>query len=91
MGPCLRRSFGSLCVEDFCNQTWIIYGKSLVSCTWYNCREFLALQNNIVGCKAFISTPLEIAGAALANVFHEVRLNFFFFFLVQMCSIVQRA
>lgn len=32
-------------------------------------------QNNIVGCKAFISTPLEIAGAALANVFHEVKVN----------------
>lgn len=36
---------------------------------------FLSLQDNIVGCKAFISTPLEIAGAALANVFHEVGID----------------
>lgn len=28
-----------------------------------------------MGCKAFISTPLEIKGAALANVFHEVKVN----------------
>lgn len=33
---------------------------------------FLLYQDNIVGCKAFMSTPLEIAGAALANVFQEV-------------------
>lgn len=32
-------------------------------------------KNNIVGCNAFISTPLEIKGAALANVFHEVKVN----------------
>lgn len=36
---------------------------------------FFVLQNNIVGCKGFISTPLEIAGSALANVFHEVKVN----------------
>ncbi|CAM9583623.1 unnamed protein product [Ectocarpus sp. 8 AP-2014] len=34
-----------------------------------------ALKNNIVGCKAFISTPLEIDGSALANVFHEVKVS----------------
>eukprot|EP00752_Nemacystus_decipiens_P005966 g5388.t1 len=34
-----------------------------------------ALKNNIVGCNAFISTPLEIKGSALANVFHEVKVN----------------
>lgn len=28
-----------------------------------------------MGCNAFISTPLEIKGAALANVFHEVKVN----------------
>ncbi|CAM9614191.1 unnamed protein product [Ascophyllum nodosum] len=34
-----------------------------------------ALKNNVVGCKGFISTPLEIAGVALANVFHEVSVS----------------
>lgn len=34
-----------------------------------------ALKDNIVGCKAFISTPVEISGAALANIFHEVKVS----------------
>ncbi|CAM9314471.1 unnamed protein product [Choristocarpus tenellus] len=34
-----------------------------------------ALKDNIVGCKSFISSPLEIDGVALANVFHEVKVQ----------------
>ncbi|CAM9504815.1 unnamed protein product, partial [Phaeothamnion confervicola] len=33
-----------------------------------------ALTDNIVGCKAYVSAPLEIHGVALANVFHQVEL-----------------
>ncbi|CAM9432821.1 unnamed protein product [Chrysoparadoxa australica] len=34
-----------------------------------------ALQHDEVGVKAFISSPLEVGGAALANVFHQVKVQ----------------
>ncbi|CAM9300731.1 unnamed protein product, partial [Discosporangium mesarthrocarpum] len=34
-----------------------------------------ALKDNRVGCKSFISTSLEISGVALANIFHEVKVQ----------------
>jgi translation initiation factor 3 subunit F len=34
-----------------------------------------ALTGAAVGCKGYISTPLEIAGEALANVFHQVQVQ----------------
>lgn len=37
-----------------------------------------ALTNNRVGCKAYVSTPLTVAGIDYANMFHQVK--------VEMCS-----
>lgn len=34
-----------------------------------------ALTGNMVGCRGYISTPLEIDGEPLANVFHQVRVQ----------------
>ncbi len=32
-----------------------------------------SFTGNAVGCKAFISMPLEIRGESLANIFHQVK------------------
>lgn len=59
--------------KDILLAWWRIFWGILSNNVFQHFFAHVFFQDNIVGCKAFISTPVEISGAALANIFHEVR------------------
>ncbi len=70
---------GSLYMMQLANGWRAVPSYFFSSCTTQECESPIHLvvdtsfTGNAVGCKAFISMPLEIRGESLANIFHQVR------------------